>query len=102
MKKMILTSVVVLFFVAAVNAQVSSAEKEVATTTVSVDDEKVEIKFDELPQAVKTTWGTDAYKGWEVVKVWHNKTKDIYEIEAKNATETKTLKFDKEGKEIKE
>jgi hypothetical protein len=101
MKKIILTSVGLLFFFAAATAQteVASATDAAKTETVA-QDKKTEIKYDELPQTVKTTLSGDAYKGWEVLKVWHNETKEQYELEVKNATETKTLKFDKDGKEV--
>ncbi len=99
MKKLILSAAAVLFFFAA-QAQTEASAPADQTETVA-QDKKTEIKYDELPQAVKTTLSGDDYKSWEVVKVWHNTTKDNYEIEVKNsAAETKTLKFDKEGKEI--
>lgn len=101
MKKIILTSAALLFFFAAAIAQTEIAPaNDVAKTEAAAQDKKTEIKYDELPQAVKTTLSGDAYKSWEVTKVWHNETKDHYEIEVKNATETKTLKFDKDGKEV--
>lgn len=101
MKKIILTSATLLFFFAAATAQTVIAPSNDATKTeVVAQDKKTEIKYEELPEAVKTTLSGDAYKSWEVTKVWHNETKDHYEIEVKNATETKTLKFNKDGKEV--
>lgn len=105
MKKLILSAVVLLFFVVAqAQSEVVVPATEVATATetaVAVQDKKTEVKYEDLPQAVRTTLAGEAYKDWEVVKAWHNVDKDQYEIEVKNAsTETKTLKFNKEGKEI--
>lgn len=101
MKKLILSAVALLFFFAAQAQTEASASADVTKTEIPAQDKKTEIKYDELPQAVKTTLSGDAYKGWEAVKVWHNETQDNYEIEAKNAAgETKTLRFGKDGKEI--
>ena len=103
MKKLILSAAALLFFFAAQAQTEASApvSADVTKTETPAQDKKTEIKYDELPQAVKTTLSGDAYKGWEVVKVWHNTTKDNYEIEVKNAAgEAKTLKFGKDGKEI--
>lgn len=101
MKKIILTSATLLFFFAAATAQTEIASATaVAKTETVTQDKKTEIKYEELPQAVKTTLAGDAYKGWEVTKVWHNETKDNYELQVKNATETKTLTFNKDGKEV--
>lgn len=103
MKKLILSAAALTFFFAA-QAQMAAStpvSADVPKTETPAQDKKTEIKYDKLPQAVKTTLSGDAYKGWEVVKVWHNTTKDNYEIEVKNAAmETKTLKFGKDGKEV--
>jgi hypothetical protein len=101
MKKLILSAAALLFFFAAQAQTEASASADVVKTETVAQDKKTEIKYDELPQAVKTTLSGDAYKGWEVGKVWHNTTLDNYEIEVKNATgEAKTLKFGKDGKQI--
>jgi len=103
MKKLILSAAALVFFFAAqAQTEVSApASADVTKTETPAQDKKIEIKYDELPQAVKTTLSGDTYKGWEVVKVWHNSTKDNYEIEVKNAAgEAKTLKFAKDGKEV--
>jgi hypothetical protein len=102
MKKLILSAAALLFFFAAqAQTEATAPASGVTKTETPAQDKKTEIKYDELPQAVKTTLSGDAYKGWEVVKVWHNTTKDNYEIEVKNAGgEAKTLKFGNDGKEI--
>lgn len=68
---------------------------------VEQTDELVKITTDDLPEAVKKTLATADYNGWTVEEAYHNKTKDHYELKVKKETETKTLKFSKEGKEIK-
>ncbi len=61
--------------------------------------EKKDIKAEELPEAVKKTLAGDSYKGWEISKA--SVAKDVYEVELKKGSETKTAKFDKDGKEVK-
>ncbi|MCW5909901.1 MAG: hypothetical protein KIT62_02445 [Cyclobacteriaceae bacterium] len=68
---------------------------------VELQDELVKITTDELPDAVKQTLASADYQGWAVEEAYHNKTKDHYELKVKNEVETKTLKFSKDGKEIK-
>jgi hypothetical protein len=63
-------------------------------------DEKVKVKLEELPEAVKTTLATEPYNVWKAETAYLNKTKDHYEIEVKKGTEKKTLKFSKDGKAV--
>lgn len=72
-------------------------ETEVAAT---VAQEKTKITKDELPQPVKTTLAGEDFKGWEVANAYVLKDKNQYEVELKNGAETKTFKFDAEGKVV--
>ncbi len=63
-------------------------------------DEKVKMKMEDLPEAVKTTLTTEPYNGWKAETVYLNKTKDHYEIEVKKGTEKRTLKISKDGKAV--
>src|SRR5690348_3757232 len=63
-------------------------------------DDKEKIKPEELPDQVKTTLNGDEYKGWLVQTAYRIKSKDVYEVELKKGAETKTLRFDKEGKVV--
>lgn len=78
--------------------------------SMNQDKEGEQIELSELPAAVQTKLqGTD-YQGWVVVnarkKMWSDpenaqaEAKEVYVIEAKNGSETKKLKFDKDGNEI--
>jgi hypothetical protein len=95
MKKVIFAIVAGVMSFGAVN--VVSAQR--VTTPVAQDqaDEKVKIKVEELPDAVKTALASDSYKGWSADAAFYNKTKDNYEVQVKKGTETKTLKFSKDG-----
>lgn len=72
-----------------------------SVVAIELQDELVKITTDELPDAVKQTLASADYQGWAVDEAYHNKTKDHYELKVKKEAETKTLKFGKDGKEIK-
>lgn len=94
MKRFILSLAILLF------AAVSFASTVSTEVTTYQQEEKVKIKAEELPDAVKEKLQSDAYKAWTIVEVYHVKTSDQYEVEVKNDAETKTLKFDKSGNVI--
>jgi len=60
--------------------------------------EKVKIKSEELPEAVKKSLEAQEYRGWMISSAY--KAGDIYEVELKNGAETKTVKFSKDGKKV--
>ncbi|HRG09337.1 MAG TPA: hypothetical protein PLJ08_12245 [Cyclobacteriaceae bacterium] len=72
-----------------------------SSVAIELQDELVKITTDQLPDAVKQTLASADYQGWAVEEAYHNKTKDHYELKVKKEAETKTLKFSKDGKEIK-
>jgi hypothetical protein len=69
-----------------------------AGATQQQQDDKMKIKAEELPEAVKTTLQSADYKGWAISAAYHLKSADQYEVELKKDTETKTVKLDNEGK----
>jgi hypothetical protein len=97
MKKVVAILSLVLFAVAMQTTYAS------VNTTANVEqtDELVKITTEELPDVVKKTLATADYQGWTIEEAYHNKTKDRYELKVKKDAETKTLKFGKDGKEIK-
>jgi hypothetical protein len=95
MKKVIFAIVAGVISLSAVNAQrVMSPDVQVSQDQA---DEKVKIKVEELPDAIKNALESDSYKGWSAEAAYYNKTKDNYEVQVKKGTETKTLKFSKDG-----
>ena len=97
MKKVMLTLAVVCA------AGVFSANAETVTRRTStsvVFDEKVKIKKEDLPDAVKSALAGNDYKGWEIAEAYMYKEAGTYEIELKNGDEKKTVKLDKDGKVI--
>ena len=61
-------------------------------------DDKTKIKSEELPEAVKKALEAQEYRGWLIDAAYHVKSTDSYEVQLKNGAETKSVKFDKEGK----
>lgn len=79
-----------------------------AVAIVSPDgDEKTEVKATDLPQAVRDVLASSDYRGWRAEEnAYLVKKKDgteFYKVTLKNSatSETKTIKFDKDGKEVK-
>lgn len=92
--------VVFILFAAAASVSVVSAGVVSNSVYAFVQQEKVKIKAEELPDAVKKTLGTEEYTGWTVDTAYKYTADNSYEVTLKNGTETKTVKFDKEGKKI--
>lgn len=101
MKKGIFTVAALVSGLAFASAQTIAPVQEVsapsAATTVV---EKVKIKPEELPDAIKTTLKSDDYKGWMAYAAYHDTAKDLYEVELRKGSETKSFKFDAEGKKV--
>lgn len=65
--------------------------------------EKVAVKPEDLPEAVKTTLGGEAYTGWEVTGAFLVTKEDksqYFEIAVKKGEETATVNLDKDGKKV--
>lgn len=65
-----------------------------------VQDDRVKIKSEELPETVKKSLEAEEYRGWLINAAYHIKSKDQFEVELKNGAEAKTVIFDKEGKKV--
>jgi hypothetical protein len=72
-----------------------------------VQDNRVEITVDQLPEPVLKTLKTDAYKDWSISKAYHIKgagekdmQKEHYEVVLKLNDRETTLKLDKDGNVI--
>ncbi|HYF69885.1 MAG TPA: hypothetical protein VD884_17205 [Ohtaekwangia sp.] len=90
----------------AVNAQTTpetNPSTEVVTPAPTPDAdaaEQVEIKTEELPEAVKKTLEDQEYKGWLINTARHDKKNDQYEVELKNGADTQVIKFSKDGQRL--
>ena len=81
----------------------TSTEATTTTTTVATketQEEKVKIKPEDLPEAVKKSLDSEDYRGWLISAAYEIKSKNQFEVELKNGAETKTLVIDKDGKKV--
>jgi hypothetical protein len=102
MKKIIYVFALVLTG-AAVQAQNTPEPAKPATESSQAtkeDADKVQIKVEELPEAVKKTLEDQEYKGWLINAAYHDKKKDGYEVQLKNGAETQVIRFSKEGQRL--
>ncbi len=84
-----------------INAIASVIENTAVVTTVA-DDGRTEIQYDELPDAVRTSFEGSDYAAWEVEKVEKvtadEAPEDItYEITVSDGTNSQAVAFDEEG-----
>jgi hypothetical protein len=98
MKKVVFFLSAMIVGVGFVNAT-ATVDSKSSVVTVQQDD-KEKIKPEELPEPIKTALNGDEYKGWLVQTAYRVKAKDVYEVEVKKGAETKTIRFDKEGKVV--
>jgi len=93
---------VVYAFVAASVLSLSAAPAfaKANNTIVVAQDEKVAVKIEELPEAVKAALKGDEHKEWVAESATLDKAKGVYEITLKKGAETKTVKFDKDGNKV--
>lgn len=98
MKKV--TIIAALFICAAgvINANAENVSRR--SEVIAKYDEKVKIKKEELPEAVRTALAGNDYKGWEITEAYKYKEAGTFEVELKNGEEKKTVKLDKDGKVI--
>lgn len=73
---------------------------DVNATVVALEDEKMQIQPEELPDAVKAALNSEDYTGWQISAAYKYAEKDIYEVELKNGEEVATVKFDKDGQKV--
>ena len=100
MKKMIFSAV---SFAMIAMTQVEARTVQNDRTEISVNQEKVAIRPEDLPEAVKTTLSGDSYAGWQVTSAFLITKEDnsqFFEISAKKGEEMATINLDKDGKKV--
>ena len=98
MKKLMFAFIALLGSVAFVSADAISYS--INQTPAAQQDEKVKIKPEELPEAVKKALEMQDYRGWLVDAAYKDTAKETYEVHLKNGAETKIVKFNKDGKKV--
>ncbi|MFW5761619.1 MAG: hypothetical protein ACOCXH_11620 [Cyclobacteriaceae bacterium] len=100
-------SMVVAFAIFGFNVTPAIAAPQSASNTFKIcvnPEEGVEIEFSELPQAVQDAFNEGEYAQWSVDKVYkmQKDNKTWYQLSVSNQGESKDLKFDENGQEVKE
>lgn len=84
-------------------ANASNPSIHTSSASVIINQEKVEIKPEELPDKVREALGAAPYNTWQVQKAYRvpgeNETQ-TFEIALVKGEETSTVKFDNDGKVI--
>ncbi len=84
-------------------APVKQVNSAAVTQLSGTDQDKVEVKPEDLPEAVKTTLASEPYNEWKVEKAYAVTTEDgksYYEINLSKGEETATVNLDKDGKKV--
>ena len=100
MKKLII-SALALTIISFANVQANTLKT--SGTVITVTQEKVAVKPEDLPEAIKTTLSGDTYAGWQVTTAFLVTKEDnsqFYEIALKKGEETSTINLDKDGKKV--
>ena len=100
MKKLIISAMALTLI--AFNSVQSEPVLTTATEITSAQ-EKVAVKPEDLPEAIKTTLSGDTYAGWQVTSAFLVTKEDnsqFYELSLKKGEETSTLNLDKDGKKV--
>ena len=103
MKRFILSAAVLVAGFASVKANaLNSNIQTVAVVSQADTAKKTPIKLDALPDPIKSVLGTEVFKTWVPTDAFTVTagTAQYYEVDVKKGTETKALKFDKDGKII--
>ncbi len=104
MKKLIL-SVAVIACTGFTALQARTTEN-IPAALYSVQDSvtKTPVELQDLPDPVKATLASDAYKDWTPTAAFHVKDSaksiEYYHIDVKKADETRFIRLDKEGKPV--
>ena len=98
MKKVTILALLFVFAAGIANTEAATVARRSASAVKY--DEKVKIKKEELPDAVKTALAGNDYKGWQISEAYMWKEAGTYEIELKNGDQKKTVKLDKDGKVV--
>jgi hypothetical protein len=107
MKKVIFLVLSIMMMTFAFGSENSWKNIDIVAAVSPDEEEKTEMKATDLPQAVRDVLASSDYRGWRAEEnVYLVRKKDgteYYKITLKNPStdETKTIKMDKDGKEIK-
>lgn len=88
-------------------AQAQPEEQPEETVTAMAEEEGMEINFDQLPDAVKTTFESSDYAMWDVKSVHEMSAEDgdegtQYKVTVTDGTKEESVLFNEEGEEVEQ
>lgn len=98
MKKVLFALLAIMGSVSVMTATANVAD--VNAIVAALEDEKMQIQPEELPDAVKAALNSEDYTGWQISAAYKYAEKDVYEVELKKGEEVATVKFDKDGQKV--
>jgi predicted CoA-binding protein len=92
------------FFGFSLTPAIAAQQPKTESTTVWVNEEGEEIDFTQLPQAVQDAFNDGEYAKWNVDKVYkmQKDNKIWYQLSVTNEGQSKDIKYDENGQEVKE
>lgn len=88
---------------AVVSAQDQPTPTDQTQSTTAQDQEGQQISPSELPDAVSAKLESDDFSGWTVANCYKKTDEnnmEVYVVEMKQGTETKKVKFDRDGNKL--
>ena len=95
--KKVMIGVLSFMMLAFVSVLVEGSDLDLTTISTQLQNDKVKIKKEDLPEAAKSTLDGDAFKGWTVENAYKLSNGE-FEVELRKGANAQTLKFDKDGK----
>ena len=103
MKKLLLAVCLMFGGATLVSAQTDPSSSSSQTQTQDQDQDRQQISVSQLPDAVTSKLEGQDYSGWTVgnaYKKMDESNQEMYIVELRQGTETKKVKFDKDGNEL--
>jgi len=99
MKKFILSAAIVALTTVAFAQNNETAASQTQTTTAQDSSSTTPVKLEELPDAVKSTLASDAYKAWTPTEAFLVKEngKEYYQINVTKEEEKGSIKINADG-----
>ena len=99
MKKFILSAAIVALTTVAFAQNNETVASQTQTTTAQDSSSTTPVKLEELPDAVKTTLASDAYKAWTPTEAFLVKEngKEYYQINVTKEEEKGSIKINADG-----
>ena len=99
MKKIILS----VLFLAGLASEMQASNVIVYPVKHAFTQDKVSVRPEDLPEAVKNVLSSDAYSGWQVTsasRITRDDNSQYFEINARKDGETTVINLDKYGKKV--